>query len=172
MFNHALRTEHRPANARNATSCWRVRLLIAGAYRHIGIALGQIEHRIRNHDVDDDLRESAAKVDQDTGQQVEQDRIGCRDPQLARGAQVAAGNLALERGDVVSDPLRELDHFFATRCERVAGASTFEQTRPELSLDLTKSPKYRGMINAKAGRRSRQRAAVRDCLHKPEIVPG
>src|SRR5262245_7406561 len=54
MFNHALCTEHRPANARYATSSWHVRLLITRTYCHVGIALGQIEHGVGYHDVDDD----------------------------------------------------------------------------------------------------------------------
>src|SRR5262245_50777717 len=35
VLNHAFRTKHGPANARDAASSWRVRLLITGPHRHI-----------------------------------------------------------------------------------------------------------------------------------------
>src|SRR5215468_6307906 len=41
VFNHAFGTEHRPADARDAASTWRVRLLIACPHRHVSVSPGQ-----------------------------------------------------------------------------------------------------------------------------------
>jgi hypothetical protein len=103
---------------------------------------------------------------------VHQHGIVGGDAELARGPQVVAGDLALERHDVLAHALGKPHHLLAAGGERIAGAAALEQARAELTLDLRQAAKHGRMIDRELGRRPRERAGVGDGLHVAKIVPG
>ena len=78
-------SEHRPADACNLGARERLRALIGGPHRDVGIALGQVETLIRYHDVQDDLRIDAAKSDEHRAQEMPEEDVAGGDPQFPEG---------------------------------------------------------------------------------------
>ncbi len=102
---------------------------------------------------------------------MDEQRVVRGDSEVAGGAQVLSGDLALQVDDLVGDAVGEIDHLLAGRGRRVASAAALEQPRAHRLLERAKPAKYRRMIDTEHVGRACQRAGLRDCPHETELVP-
>jgi hypothetical protein len=137
--------------------------LRGGPQRHVGVAPGQREERVRDHDLGGDLRMRGAEFAEQRRQKRCQ-RVGRGDAHGPARAQVLAGKSPLQDVDLGQHARCRRDCRFAGRRRRIAVAGAVEQPHAEPLLHAAEPPKRVGMVELEPSGCCRKRAALADRL--------
>ena len=139
--------------------------------RDVGVALGEVQRLIGEHHVEAHVGAGRDEARKDRRQQVDEERVVGRDPQLPSRRDRLSRELAREPRDVFLHSLRERRHLLARGGERIAGAVPFEELHSQAFLDLAEAPENGRVIDAEVLRRAREPPRLRDRSHELEIIP-